>query len=307
MIMKVLLSYHYYKKTKFDRMVERGFAGIPPLIFADSGAFSSLTQGAVITVDEYAGWVKKWHKYFAYYANLDVIGNPDATYQNQIMLEEMGLKPLPVFHVGEDFKWLDMYLEKYNYICLGGMVPYMRQQKQIMPWLIKCFKRARGRAVFHGFGATAWTVIAALPWYSVDSSSWGQGFRYGTVPIFNSRTGGFKKIQLGNWEDWKAHKKLVGELGFDWRRFADREKNTRELLCAVAAVSYMKAEEFLRARHGEIMIPNNTNPPGVNLYLVDSNQSNLRDAFAGIRIHLADTTNELEDIRRARSYISGKQ
>lgn len=175
--LRVLLSYHYYKNVDLDAVFQKHFDEPYPEVFADSGAYSAFTQAQHIDWRDYAKWLKRWSHLFSAAANLDVIGDADATRRNQEKLERAGLKPLPVFHTGEDWSYLDYYLDRYSYIALGGMVPYMCSPKKIMPWIIQCFKRAKGKAVFHGFGATSWAVIRDLPWYSVDSSSWGKGFR----------------------------------------------------------------------------------------------------------------------------------
>ena len=170
MKLRILLSYHYYKDTDLDALFAKYFTAPYPEVFADSGAFSAASQGAYIDIADYAAWVKRWAHLLTVHSNLDVIGDAAATDRNQKTLEDMGLDPLPVFHTGSDMAHLDALLDRYQYIALGGMVPYMRFPKRIMPWLIKCFKLAQGRAVFHGFGATSWTVVKSFPWYSVDSS-----------------------------------------------------------------------------------------------------------------------------------------
>ena len=307
MKLRILLSYHYYKDTDLDALFAKYFTPPYPDVFADSGGFSAMTQGVTIDINAYATWVKRWKHLFAVYANLDVIGNPDVTWRNQQTLEDAGLTPLPVFHTGTDFKWLEHYIERYPYMALGGMVPYMKFPKKIMPWLIMCFRLAEGRTVFHGFGATAWKVISALPWYSVDSSSWGQGFRFGQVPLFDGKAGRFRDCALGDAKSCRALAPLFAELGFDWRDFADRSRNDRAKICAVSALSYMKAEKHLRRRHGEIVIPQREGAgEGLRLHLVtaDSTSSNMGTANLstslaayghGIKLHLAD----------ARRYNSG--
>ena len=191
--LKILLSYWYYKDTDLDELFSKYFTPPYPQVLADSGAFSAYTQGVTITVAEYAAWVNKFKHLFTNYLNLDVIGDDQATMRNQHKLESCGLTPLPVFHTGSEYKVLKELVANYSYIALGGLVPYLRFDKKVMPHLIKCFKIAEKKAVFHGLGVTNWTILKAFPWYSVDSSAWGQGFRYGTVPLFSMAKGRFTK------------------------------------------------------------------------------------------------------------------
>lgn len=275
---RMLLSYWYYGQTDLERMLAEHFPGTRrPSMFADSGGFSAETQGAEITCEEYAAWVKRWGHLFDAYANLDVIGDHKATMENQRRLEAMGLAPVPVFHIGSDYAVLERLVEEYTYIALGGLVPHLRYTQRVMKHLVQCFRIAGDKAVFHGFGVTSWTVLKSLPWYSVDSSSWGAGFRYGRVPIFDSKQGRFYHLQLGDAKAWYRHSALVRALGFNPADFADRKRNDRAKLCAIAAVSYMEAEQWLRQWHGEIRIPARTErekgAPGGRIYLCDNPNS----------------------------------
>ena len=321
MQLRILLSYYYYKNVDLDDLFARYFKPPYPDIFADSGGFSAKTQGVTLSVQEYAAWVKRWQHLFTTYANLDVIGSADKTWENQQSLELMGLKPLPVFHTGEKWERLEHYIERYPYIALGGMVPYMRFPKKVMPWIIQCFKLAKDKSVFHGFGATSWIIIRDLPWYSVDSSSWGAGFRFGGVPLFDTAHGRFVQARLGDKNSCYRYRQLFHEYGFEADDFADRSRNDRMKICAISALSYMKAEQWLQRRHGEVHIPSqdaNVDPHlhlvttdnpssnhsvdtlakslqyppsgGVHLHLADANISNLAHADVGLKLYLQDAT-----------------
>lgn len=270
--LRVLISYWYYKNIDLEALLEKYFTPPYPDIFADSGAFSALTQGAEITVEEYAEWLKRWRYLFSAYANLDVIMEAKQTWENQHHLEDMGLEPVPCFHVNESWKWLEEYIDRYSYIALG--VAGMQQRKdKLMSWLIRCFQMAEDRAVYHGFALTSWQVMSSFPWYSVDSSSWGQGFRYGRVPIFDYQHGRFLKLELGDWAAWQQHSSLVRDLGFDAMDFALRERNDRAKICAISALSYMLAERWLREHHGPITIPGGDGSSGPKTHLVTADSS----------------------------------
>ena len=267
--LRILLSYHYYKDCDLDALFAKYFIPPYPDVFLDSGGFSAATQGVTIDMDAYIAYIKKYKHLFTTYANLDVIGDAKKTLRNHQIMESAGLTPIPVFHVGEDFSYLASYIESHPYIALGGMVPYMRDSKgKLMPWLIKCFKMARGKSVFHGFGCTSWKVMKALPWYSVDSSSWGAGFRYGDVPIFDAKHGCFREIRLGNHQQCYQYADIVRSFGFNPGDFADRKRNDRSKICALSALSYIRAELWLRKRHGEVRIPTREDSQvGPNLHL----------------------------------------
>jgi hypothetical protein len=267
--MRALLSYHYFKKKDISKLVEDLSMDDQPIdIMVDSGAFSAFTLGSVIDLDEYAEWVRYWGKYFTAYANLDVIGDPRATRDNQRALEAKGLAPLPVFHTGEPWEVLDGYLERYSYIMLGGMVPYVGQKNRLMPWLIKCFKKAEGRAVYHGLGLTSWYGLNSLPWYSVDSSTWNTGIRYGQPPIFNPKTGTITQIPLGRRRDlWEAHRHIINGMGFWSSEFSNDRHPSKERIVDLSCSTFQLVEEWLRKRHGVIRIPGRQASDGLRIYL----------------------------------------
>jgi hypothetical protein len=163
-------------------------------LFLDSGAFSAWSQKKEIDIQEYIAFIKKHQKVIDVYANLDVIGDAKGTYRNQRIMEKAGVKPLPVFHYGEDEKWLKKYLSKdYDYISLGGMVPI--STKPLSQWLDHIFSNyltdSNGMPIckVHGFGLTSLKLLLRYPWYSVDSTSWVVTGRMGSIYIPKRKNG----------------------------------------------------------------------------------------------------------------------
>jgi hypothetical protein len=164
-------------------------------LFLDSGAFSAWSKGHEINIDDYADFIDEYIEYLTVYANLDVIGDPEATYKNQKYLEEeRGLKPLPCFHFGTDVTFLERYLsEGYEYLALGGMVG--TPAKKLIPWLDYLFSEyltdSEGYPLLniHGFGVTSLKLLLRFPWYSVDSTSWVKTGRFGSVMVPVRRNG----------------------------------------------------------------------------------------------------------------------
>ena len=162
-------------------------------LFLDSGAFSAKSKGVGISLDEYISFINENKAYIDVYANLDVIGNAVASWKNQKIMEDAGLSPLPVFHIEDDFKYLDRCLE-YDYFCLGGMASgYTTQQRK--DFLDKCFniicntKDRLPKSKIHGFGMTSLDLMFRYPWFSVDSTSWVKTGRFGSVYVPKYRRG----------------------------------------------------------------------------------------------------------------------
>lgn len=245
---KILCSFHFFRKINFDDLL--GNFAVKPMIFADSGAYSAASQGVPVGVDEYAEWLHRWKHYFATYANLDVIRDPIASQRNQKILEREGLAPIPVFHTGSDFSHLDDLAEIYPYIALGGMVGQSRNA--CLKWSATCMKRTAHRGTrFHGFGMTSKEVIESLPWYSVDSSSWVAGAKFGRMMIFDGRR--WHQAKVGNPREIAAVAKIIRSYGFDPAQFSQnaRYKATQGHIniSIIAALSWQRYEKVLQARN----------------------------------------------------------
>lgn len=253
-----LTSYYFYEKRAMDTI----FGQPQPSLMADSGAFSAASGGTPVSLDKYATWVKRWEPLFDHYANLDVIGDPEATLANQRRLEDMGLRPMPVFHVGSPWEYLERYLEEYDYIALGGMVPHTRRQKHLIPWIIRAFRMLTPGKGYHGFGTTGWKIMSSFPWNSVDSSSWGSGYMFGQGVMFSKVKGGFVKFVVKDGKSCFALRREFARYEYDWREFAEPtddplfgvKSELRRKLCALAARSYLEAQDWLTRRHGSSQV-----------------------------------------------------
>lgn len=186
-IPNILESYHYVGKQAFVDHMRSNTAKV----FIDSGAFSAWTLGAKIDLPAYCDYIKRnidiirVEDGVLMASVLDGIGDPLETWQNQRRMEELGAKPLPCFHAGEDERYLEWYIQNYSYITLGGMVG--SSSKQLAIWLDRIWDRylvdgsGRPRLKVHGFGITAVPLMERYPWASCDSSSWIQSAAFGTI------------------------------------------------------------------------------------------------------------------------------
>lgn len=183
----ILESYHYVHKQSFVDAMRNDNAKI----FLDSGAFSAYTLGVTIDLPTYCDYIKrnmdiiKVEDGVVMASVLDGIGDPLQTYRNQLAMEEHGVRPLPCFHAGEDERYLEWYVQNYEYITLGGMVG--SSTKQLCIWLDRIWDRyltdgsGRPRLKVHGFGITAIPIMERYPWHSCDSSSWIQSAAFGSI------------------------------------------------------------------------------------------------------------------------------
>jgi hypothetical protein len=188
-VTNLLESYHYIHRQSFvDKIRADGVK-----VFLDSGAFSAYTKGVQVDLPAYCDYIKRNRDIIEEVDGsllasvLDGIGDPLQTYQNQMAMESLGVRPLPCFHYGEDERYLDYYVANYDYITLGGMVPISTPQLRL--WLDRIWDKhltdgaGRPKVKVHGFGLTTVSLMERYPWYSVDSSSWVQIARVGGMML----------------------------------------------------------------------------------------------------------------------------
>ncbi len=158
----------------------------------DSGAYSAFNIGTPIDIKVYIRFLEEYGDEFSWYANLDampprgsgfefdqearVAYTVKETWKNQQIMEAAGLNPVPVFHHWEDEQYLKKYLDKYEFIALGGIVGKPKIQNE--GWLTKLFRNylcdGNGMPIgkYHSFGLVATWCLDQYPWWSADSSAW---------------------------------------------------------------------------------------------------------------------------------------
>lgn len=183
----ILESYHYIGSQRYvDQMREDGAK-----VFLDSGAFSAHTLGVAIDLPTYCDYIKRNSDLWrledgtAMFSVLDGIGDPLQTYRNQLHMEALGARPLPCFHFGEDERYLEWYVQNYDYITIGGMVG--RSTEVLFKWLDRIWNKylvdgsGKPKVKTHAFGITSVSIMERYPWHSVDSSSWIQSAAFGGI------------------------------------------------------------------------------------------------------------------------------
>jgi hypothetical protein len=201
--------------------------------FLDSGSFSMLrksiehaetnggdpydyydTDEFYQYLDAYAAFIKKHAIAIDLYANVDVIGNPELSWRNQLYLEKKGVKP--------DLKWLKRYLDRGDeYIGLGGLVGatggvLMKARKvgaleagsrftRAKRWVDSCFHMICDqpsrlpKAKIHGFGVNGFVLMTRYPWWSTDATSWLKLGAFGHIVLPHKRGSTFALDEAPYW------------------------------------------------------------------------------------------------------------
>lgn len=280
MTARVLVAYPYFRDTDIDAMCSKLGGDVD--VFADSGAFSAMNSGITIELDAYMAWLRKWEHRFTCYANLDVIGDVDATARNADIMHASGLTPLPVFHRGEPWPILETLTRNYDYVGLGGLVRPPTEHSNPLPllrWLVKAFRIAGSNGcALHGFGITSAPMLRDLPFYSVDSTSHRFGQRWGLVYLWDDQAFRLQDFFVRNREHLRRWRRLLVDHGVsDLNRFLDPEflragtphvVTDRELVNRLSVRAFQKMEAALQHRH-HVAAPSSIlhSTPGTKIYL----------------------------------------
>ena len=150
-------------------------------------------------VDRYARFLKKWKRDIDFYANVDVIFNPELSWKVLKYLEnEHGLNPVPVIHYNTPMKWIDKHLEQgYKFLGIGGLGQEAHKNDYIH-WADRLYTHLCPKSndylplvKTHGFAMTAYSLMIRYPWWSVDSVSWAKSSGFGSIFIPHKRQGKF--------------------------------------------------------------------------------------------------------------------
>lgn len=251
-VFRFLISYHYCKGMDVAKFT--GSLACEFEFFLDSGAFSAETQGVPIKLDEYIRFITKYKKHFSVVAALDVIRDPAASLANLEVMENAGLKPLPAYHFGSPYSALEELMERgYRYIALGGMVG--QPWPKVQPWIEQCLARAHrytqktgSHVGFHGFGQTRVPALKRYQWNSVDSSSWGSAYRFGTVKLFDPMARDFVSFDLRDFGTISKQSDLIRAYGFDPDWFIKHHPDKRNLVAGISALGWKAFETALKAK-----------------------------------------------------------
>ena len=167
-------------------------------LFIDSGAFSAHTKGKHVDVDEYINLMNEIDDAVYIFAQVDTIPGefgkpktpeqlaeaPKLSWDNYLYMVERVKsrdKLLPIFHQGEDFKWLHNMLE-YRHadgkpIWYIGISPANDVSTALKAqWLIEVFRIIKSSSnpnvCTHAFGMTSLNLLEQFPFTSADSTSW---------------------------------------------------------------------------------------------------------------------------------------
>lgn len=203
----------FAEPKEFQGLIESGFKNI----MMDSGAYSVSKRGLTINLDDYISFLKLNREKITACVALDVIGNPEESYKNWIYMREKGIdNAIPVYHLGEDIKWLDLYCEQTEFVGIGGIAGSVTNWKLYIPFLRRIVDKYPNHK-FHAFGLNSYRAIGRVNLWSCDATSWLIGQKFAELSSANGRIRLRKENAQA--EIWKE----LGEWGITYEDFVENK------------------------------------------------------------------------------------
>lgn len=192
-----LLSYVNDRKLIESFWFNKKKQGWKGKLMIDSGAFTAHRKDLLLSIDDYCNWINANYELFDYAIELDDIPgkwgqiktaeqikqSPINSWNNYLyMLSKVNCpdKILPVFHQGENFKYLEQMVNHQinghyiKYICISGNKELTGKQREA--WYEKVFtiiKSSNNANVkTHCLGSATLSNIEMFPFTSMDATSW---------------------------------------------------------------------------------------------------------------------------------------
>lgn len=191
----------------------------------DSGAFTFMSslKGGTVNWDDYikryADFINEYNVKYFFELDIDVIVGIKEVERLRNKLESLtNKKCIPVWHKsrGKQY-WLDM-VKSYDYVAIGGIVTreIKRKEYPYFTWLLNEAKKENCKV--HGLGFTGLKELTKYPFYSVDSTTWLSGNRFGEIHRFDGRTIERTRPKKG----YRAKPdKTVWHNFYEWIKFAE--------------------------------------------------------------------------------------
>lgn len=174
----ILIAFPYFKKgiVEYLKAVPRNHYRL----IVDSGAFTAWNIGKKIDLDEYCRFLDSIESFRPFNAvQLDVFGDPDASWKNFLIMKRRGYDVMPVFTRGETLDRLEEMYKLTDYIMFGGITIGGKNMNYVK-WFME---QNKGRKV-HWLGFCNTDFVKHFKPYSIDSSSWSSGGRFGNIHFY---------------------------------------------------------------------------------------------------------------------------
>jgi hypothetical protein len=191
----------------------------------DSGAYTFMTsmKNKEVNWDEYvisyANFIKQYN--IKNYFELDIdslVGIKEVERLRKLLEKVSGVKCIPVWHKSRGLEYWKNMCKEYKYVAIGGLVTLeiKRTEYDVFYSLLKIARESNAKV--HGLGFTNLKGLEKYKFYSVDSTSWLSGNRFGAVYWFDGKT--MKKQNKGIGQRVKTNMTAINNFN-EWVKFSN--------------------------------------------------------------------------------------
>jgi hypothetical protein len=217
-----LASFYYMKD---EREIIKKFNNF----ILDSGAYTFMTsmKNKDVNWDEYvisyANFIKQYNIKNYFELDIDsIVGIKEVERLRKLLEDTCGVKCIPVWHKSRGLEYWKNMCKEYNYVAIGGLVTLeiKRTEYDVFYPLLKIAKENNTKV--HGLGFTNLKGLEKYKFYSVDSTSWLSGNRFGAVYWFDGKT--MKKQNKGIGQRVKTNITAINNFN-EWVKFSKYAEN----------------------------------------------------------------------------------
>lgn len=217
----VLESFYYIREWQIPIIKDAD------LFLLDSGAFTFMNNFKKEVnwkdyIDKYADFIIKNNIEYFFELDIDaVVGYEKVKEYTKYLENKVGRKCIPVWHKNRGLEEWERITKEYDYVAIGGIVT-----KEIKPNEYKYFSpllkiAKENNCKVHALGFTSLKGLERYKFYSVDSTSWASGGRFGQIYLFNGKALVQKSFNNKRIKDYKEADKFNLKEWIKFQKYAD--------------------------------------------------------------------------------------
>lgn len=186
------------------------------MFLLDSGAFTymnSLKDSKINWddyIERYAEFINKNNIDYFFELDIDSLVGLSEVERLRHKLETLTHKPaIPVWHKSRGIDYYKGMCRDYNYISIGGIVIHEIKKPDYGNFIPMLKYAKEHNCNVHGLGFTPTKELKKYPFFSVDSTNWLSGGRFGTLQMFNGNYIECRSFKTQNkkaiWKDINIH------------------------------------------------------------------------------------------------------
>jgi len=256
-----------YKTAGYEVMLDSGAHTFLNYIASNVSSNSSYTRHSIgggkknLGVEcgeyfkSYLEFLKEYKEYFDFIVELDIdilVGYEVILKWRKLLAEVVGAKKLVAVYHETIPDWqteIKVWCEKGYLLGIGG-----KPDSETLNYLFTAAKKYGGRT--HGFAKTSNKLMSSYPWFSVDSSTWNTGKRFGILFYLEKDKFPYliqgltlKGVRNGNKDDIKVFRERVLKSASKYIDFSLKDllfaKEKSALIDVLNINAFLDYEEFI--------------------------------------------------------------